>query len=73
MKKNKWVLFYKTYDEIKLNKIKCELEEIGIAYSVVNKKDTLLNIGEYQIFIPVEHLIKAKYIIKGIDTDAIFN
>lgn len=71
--KNNWVLFYKTNDEIKMNRIKLELEQEGIVCSVVNKKDSLLNIGEYQIFIPVDQLKKAKNIIKGLDSDASIN
>jgi flagellar biosynthesis/type III secretory pathway M-ring protein FliF/YscJ len=67
--KEDWALLYECTDEIKLEKIKKELEDASIPYTVINKKDRLFLIGQYEIFVPVKELAKAKLLLKGIDIE----
>ncbi|NSW46466.1 MAG: hypothetical protein HPY79_11690 [Bacteroidales bacterium] len=69
MKKNNenWALLMHCNDEIRLEKIKNELEQSQIPYTVINKKDSTLLIGEYEIYVPVELIGEAKNTLKGID------
>ncbi len=71
MNKNneQWALLFQCTDDIKLNKVKTELETAAIPYSIINKKDSSFLIGEYEIYVPVEKLCEAKQILKGIDVE----
>ena len=62
-----WALLLQCNDEIKLEKIKTELEEAKIPYTVINKKDSSFLIGDYEIYISVEKISEAKNVLKGID------
>jgi len=64
---NNWALLMQCTDEIRLEKIKNELEQGQIPFTVVNKKDSTLLIGEYEIYVPVELIVEAKNTLKGID------
>lgn len=64
-----WILLLRINNEITLEKIKSELEQGGIPYSVVNKKDSSFLIGDYEIYIPVELLSNAKNILKEFDVN----
>lgn len=64
-----WVLLYSCIDDIKLEKIKHELNAEKIPFTIVNKKDSNFLIGEYEIYVPVEFLGKSKLILKGIDVN----
>lgn len=64
-----WVMLFQCSDEIKLQKIKNELEEANITYTVINKKDSSFLIGDYEIYIPVEKICEAKKILKGLDVN----
>ncbi len=69
MNNEQWVLLFECTDDIKLNKVKAELENAKIPFTVINKKDSSFLIGEYEVFIPVERLSEAKQILKGIDVE----
>ncbi|MGQ9845978.1 MAG: putative signal transducing protein [Bacteroidales bacterium] len=62
-----WVMLFRCNDEIKLQKIKTELEEANIPYTVINKKDSSFLIGDYEIFVPLDKISEAKKILKGVD------
>ncbi len=64
-----WVLFFECKDEIKLEKIKLELQTTSIPFTVINKKDSVFIIGEYEVYIPVEYMASAKNLLKGIDIE----
>lgn len=64
-----WVMFFQCNDEIKLEKIKSVLQEAGIPYTVINKKDSSFLIGDYEIYITLEKINEAKKILKGIDVN----
>lgn len=62
-----WALLLQCNDEIRLEKIKNELEEAKIPFSVVNKKDSSFLIGDYEVYVSVEKISDAKNVLKGID------
>lgn len=62
-----WALLLQCSNEIKLEKIKSELEQAGLPYSVINKKDSSFLVGDYEIYMPVDLISEAKNIMKGID------
>lgn len=64
-----WALLFECKDEVKLERVKEELEIAAIPYTVVNKKDSVFLIGEYEIYVPVEFLANAKNLLKGIDVE----
>jgi len=72
MKKNNenWALLIHCTDEIRLEKIKNELEQSQIPFTVINKKDSTLLIGEYEIYVPVGLIGEAKNTLKGIDVSS---
>jgi|GEM_PF-4149132 hypothetical protein len=64
-----WALFFECKDEVKLEKIKQELQTSSIPFTVINKKDSVFLIGEYEVYVPVEFLPNAKNLLKGIDIE----
>lgn len=64
-----WVMLFQCNDEIKLQKIKNELEEANISYTVINKKDSSFLIGDYEIYISLDKISEAKKILKGLDVN----
>ncbi|HNV95385.1 MAG TPA: DUF2007 domain-containing protein [Bacteroidales bacterium] len=62
-----WALLLQCNDEIKLEKIKNELSEAKIQFTVINKKDSSFLIGDYEVYVPVEKISEAKTVLKGID------
>ncbi|GAB4402601.1 MAG: hypothetical protein Fur0028_16070 [Bacteroidales bacterium] len=62
-----WALLLQCNDEIKLEKIKNELSEAKIQFTVINKKDSSFLIGDYEMYVPVEKISEAKNVLKGID------
>lgn len=66
---DQWALLFECHDEIKLEKIKNELDNSSIPYTVINKKDSTFLIGEYEIYVPVEVIAEAKRVLKGIDVE----
>ncbi|MCX7862190.1 MAG: DUF2007 domain-containing protein [Bacteroidales bacterium] len=66
---DQWALLFECTDEIKLEKVKSELQQSNIPFTVINKKDSTFLIGEYEVYVPVESIGEAKQLLKGIDVE----
>ncbi len=59
-----WVLAYNSTDEVICDRAKIILKKEDINCVVMNKKDSNFLIGEYQIYVNMEDLGKAREILK---------
>ncbi len=61
-----WVKIYATSDVIKAEMAKSLLLENGIQPVVINKKDSSLFIGEAELYVKQEDVLKATHLIKNV-------
>ena len=61
-----WVKIYSTSDVIKAEMAKSLLLENSIQSVIINKKDSSLFIGEAEIYVTQENVLKATHLIKNV-------
>lgn len=66
---NNWVLVFNTTDEIVCERAKIILKKEKIKSVVMNKKDSNFLIGEYQLYVNMVDLGKAREIIKELNIE----
>lgn len=64
-----WVLAYNSTDEIVCERAKIILKKEKIESVVMNKKDSNFLIGEYQIYVNMVDLGKAREILKELNIE----
>lgn len=65
---NEWLTAFSTDKMYKAEMAKVLLDAAGIESMILNKKDSTLMIGEIDICVRRDNLLKAKYIIKDLDS-----
>lgn len=66
MMEKDWVKVYSTADVIEAEMVKSMLRENGIQVVVLNQKDSSLFIGEAEIYVRQEDVLKATHLIKNV-------
>jgi len=61
-----WVLVFKTTDQILCERAKIILKKEKIKSVVMNKKDSNFLIGEIELFVKIEDIGQAQFILKGL-------
>ncbi len=59
----KWLKIYETADAIRAEMLKQILEEAEIEVVLINKKDTMYNIGEVEIYVTNTKAFQAHHLI----------
>jgi hypothetical protein len=60
---NNWQKIYKSGVIHRAELVKAVLEDNGIEAVIINKKDSMYNFGEYEVFVNRDHVIKALKIV----------
>jgi hypothetical protein len=61
-----WVRIFETSDAIKIEISQSLLDESGIDSVIMNKKDSIYNFGEMELYVHRDNVIRSKQIIKEI-------
>ncbi|HNW89471.1 MAG TPA: DUF2007 domain-containing protein [Bacteroidales bacterium] len=66
--KNDWVLIYETDKNFEIEIIRGMLEEHGIDAVIVNKKDSVYLIGNFELYVSSDDLMLAKTLIMNFNS-----
>ncbi|MBN2611530.1 MAG: DUF2007 domain-containing protein [Bacteroidales bacterium] len=63
-----WILIYSNNQDFSIELAKGILTENGIEHVTLDKKDKFYQFGDFEIFVHRDNAIKAKFLLKDLDT-----
>jgi hypothetical protein len=61
-----WVLIYNTTDQLRIEMLRQVLEDSDVEAVIMNKKDRSYLLGDHELYVNRDSVIKAKSVIKDI-------
>jgi hypothetical protein len=61
-----WVLIYTTTDQLRIEMLRQVLDDSGVEAVIMNKKDRSYLLGDHELYVNRDSVIKAKSVIKDI-------